>query len=173
LTSRQRTSRPVSTATFTAFGGGDPMLHEKIQAALNKQLNAELYSSYLYLSMSAYFQSINLPGFATWMRVQAQEELVHAMKFYDFVNERGGRVALQPVEGPPTEWSSPLVAPRCVRERVQARAEGNGPDKRPGQPGPRRTRPRHQHLPPVVCHGAGGRGGVRGRGGAEAQAHGR
>jgi ferritin len=86
------------------------MLHEKIQAALNKQLNAELYSSYLYLSMSAYFQSINLPGFATWMRVQAQEELVHAMKFYDFVNERGGRVALQPVEGPPTEWSSPLDA---------------------------------------------------------------
>ncbi len=86
------------------------MVEEKIQAALNKQLNAELYSSYLYLSMSAYFQSINLPGFANWMRVQAQEELVHAMKFYDFVNERGGRVALQPVEGPPTEWSSPLDA---------------------------------------------------------------
>jgi ferritin len=84
------------------------MLNEKIQAALNKQLNAELYSSYLYLSMSAYFQSINLPGFATWMRVQAQEELVHAMKFYDFVHERGGRVTLQPVEAPPTEWSSAL-----------------------------------------------------------------
>ena len=84
------------------------MLNEKIQASLNKQLNAELYSSYLYLSMSAYFQSINLPGFATWMRVQAQEELVHGMKFYDFINERGGRVTLQPVEGPPTEWSSPL-----------------------------------------------------------------
>jgi ferritin len=86
------------------------MLNEKIQAALNKQLNAELYSSYLYLSMSGYFQSINLPGFANWMRVQAQEELVHAMKFYDFINERGGRVMLQPVEGPPTEWSSPLDA---------------------------------------------------------------
>jgi ferritin len=86
------------------------MLNEKIQAALNKQLNAELYSSYLYLSMSSYFQSINLPGFANWMRVQAQEELVHAMKFYDFINERGGRVMLQPVEGPPTEWSSPLDA---------------------------------------------------------------
>jgi len=84
------------------------MLNEKIQAALNKQLNAELYSSYLYLSMSAHFQSINLPGFANWMRVQAQEELVHGMKFYDFINERGGRVTLQPVEGPPTEWSSPL-----------------------------------------------------------------
>jgi ferritin len=84
------------------------MLDEKIQAALNKQLNAELYSSSLYLSMSGYFQSISLPGFANWMRVQAQEELVHAMKFYDFINERGGRVMLQPVEGPPREWSSPL-----------------------------------------------------------------
>ena len=86
------------------------MLDEKIQTALNKQLNAELYSSYLYLSMSTYFQSVNLPGFANWMRVQAQEELVHAMKFYDFINERGSRVMLQPVEGPPTEWSSPLDA---------------------------------------------------------------
>ncbi len=84
------------------------MLDEKIQTTLNKQLNAELYSSYLYLSMSGYFLSISLPGFANWMRVQAQEELVHAMKFYDFINERGGRVMLQPVEGPPTEWSSPL-----------------------------------------------------------------
>jgi ferritin len=84
------------------------MLDEKMQTALNKQMTAELYSSYLYLSMSAYFQSISLPGFANWMRIQAQEELVHAMKFYDFINERGGRVILQPVEGPPTEWSSPL-----------------------------------------------------------------
>jgi len=84
------------------------MLDEKMQTALNKQMNAELYSSYLYLSMSAYFQSISLPGFANWLRIQAQEELVHAMKFYDFINERGGRVMLQPVEGPPTEWSSPL-----------------------------------------------------------------
>ena len=86
------------------------MLDQKIQTALNKQLNAELYSSYLYLSMSAYFQSVNLSGFANWMRIQAQEELVHAMKFYDFINERGSRVMLQPVEGPPTEWSSPLDA---------------------------------------------------------------
>jgi ferritin len=84
------------------------MLNKKIQPALNQQLIAELYSSYLYLSMSAYFQSVNLPGFANWMRVQAQEELVHAMKFYDFINERGGRVMLQQIEAPPTEWSSPL-----------------------------------------------------------------
>jgi ferritin len=84
------------------------MLDKKMETALSKQVNAELYSSYLYLSMSAYFRSINLPGFANWMRVQAQEELVHAMKFYDFINERGGRVNLQQIDGPPTEWSSPL-----------------------------------------------------------------
>jgi ferritin len=81
-----------------------------MQEALNGQLNAELYSSYLYLSMSAHFQSLNLAGFANWMRVQAQEEMVHAMKFYDFINGRGGRVTLAAVEGPPTEWESPLAA---------------------------------------------------------------
>jgi ferritin len=84
------------------------MVNKKIEGALNQQVNAELYSSYLYLSMSAYFQSINLPGFANWMRVQAQEELVHAMKFYDFINERGARVMLQQVKAPPAAWSSPL-----------------------------------------------------------------
>ena len=85
------------------------MIDEKMQEALNKQHNAELYSAYLYLSMSAYFQSVNLGGFANWMRVQAKEELAHAMKFYDYVNERGGRVILQPVEEPPSEWDSPLA----------------------------------------------------------------
>jgi len=85
------------------------MIDEKMQEAINKQLNAELYSSYLYLSMSAYFQSANLGGFANWMRVQAKEELAHAMKFYDYVNERGGRVILHPVEAPPSEWDSPLA----------------------------------------------------------------
>lgn len=83
------------------------MLSKKMQKALNGQINAELYSSYIYLSMSSYFQSINLPGFANWMRIQAQEELVHAIKFYDYVNERGGRVILHPVEGPPSKWASP------------------------------------------------------------------
>jgi ferritin len=57
--------------------------------------------------MSAYFQSINLSGFANWMRVQAQEELMHGIKFYDFVVERGGRISLLPIEKPPTEWKSP------------------------------------------------------------------
>lgn len=79
------------------------MISEKTQDALNGQMNAELYSSYLYLAMSSYFHDINLGGFANWMRVQAQEELVHAMKFYDFINERGGRVVLRPIEGPPKE----------------------------------------------------------------------
>jgi ferritin len=86
------------------------MVNKKIEGALNQQLNAELYSSYLYLSMSAYFQSINLPGFSNWMRVQTQEELVHAMKFYDFINERGGRVTLQKIDPPPTKWASPFNA---------------------------------------------------------------
>jgi ferritin len=82
----------------------------RMQEALNKQINAELYSSYLYLSMSAYFQSVNLTGFAHWMRVQAREELAHAMKFYDHVIERGGTVTLQPVEVPASRWDSPLAA---------------------------------------------------------------
>ncbi len=85
------------------------MLSERMQAALCGQLNAELYSSYLYLSMSAYFQSTGLPGFANWMRVQAQEEMVHVMKFYDYVNERDGRVTLELVEKPPSEWDSALA----------------------------------------------------------------
>jgi ferritin len=85
------------------------MLSEKVQKALNDQLNAEMYSSYLYLSMNAYFKSINLDGFANWMLAQAQEELMHAMKFYDFINQRGGRVTLESIEKPPVEWKAPLA----------------------------------------------------------------
>lgn len=83
------------------------MISEKMQAAINDQINAELYSAYLYMSMSAYYQHINLPGFANWMRVQAQEELVHATMFYDFIGERGGVVQLFPISGPPTTWENP------------------------------------------------------------------
>ena len=86
------------------------MLSKKIEEALNAQINAELYSSYLYLSMSAYFKSINLDGFANWMYVQAQEELAHAIKFYNFINQKGGRIILSAVEAPPTNWISPLDA---------------------------------------------------------------
>ena len=83
------------------------MLSPKIQDALNRQINAELFSSYLYLSMSAYFESKSLRGMANWMRIQAQEEDIHAMKFYDFVNDRGGRVVLTAIEAPKTSWDSP------------------------------------------------------------------
>jgi ferritin len=86
------------------------MISKRIEEAFNKQINAELYSSYLYLSMSAYFESLGLRGFAGWMRVQAQEEIAHAMKFYSHVVERGGRVSLKGIDVPPVEWSSPLNA---------------------------------------------------------------
>jgi len=86
------------------------MLKKEIEGAFNDQINAETYSAYLYLAMAAYFDSLNLPGFSNWMKVQAQEELVHAMKFFGFVAERGGRVQLKPIEGPPASWESPLAA---------------------------------------------------------------
>lgn len=86
------------------------MLKPKMEKAFNAQINAELYSSYLYLAMAAYFQSLNLPGFVNWMKCQALEELYHAMKIYDFVAERGGRVKLEAVKKPAESWKSPLAA---------------------------------------------------------------
>lgn len=85
------------------------MLNPKIEEAFNKQINAELFSEYLYLAMAAYFESQGLKGMAHWMRMQAQEEHVHAMKFFDFINERGGRVALTAIDTPQAEWSSALA----------------------------------------------------------------
>ncbi len=84
------------------------MLSKKMEEALNKQINAELYSSYLYLSMAAYFDSINLNGFAQWMKVQAKEEVEHAMKIYKYVYDRGGVVSLESIDKPPVKWDSPL-----------------------------------------------------------------
>jgi ferritin len=84
------------------------MLKENIEDAINGQINAEFYSSYLYLSMSAYFDSIDLKGMASWMIAQAQEEIAHGMKMYNHVQERGGTVTLDPIEGPPTAWDSAL-----------------------------------------------------------------
>ena len=92
------------------------MVDERMAEAINKQLNAELYSAYLYLSMAAYFESADLEGFANWMRVQAQEELTHAMKFYDHLVQRGARVTLTMIEAPPTQWDSPLSAVKQVYE---------------------------------------------------------
>lgn len=84
------------------------MIDKKIQEALNAQINAEFYSSYLYLSMSAHFEANDLKGMAKWMIAQAQEEITHGMKMYNFVLERGGNVTLAPIEGPRTHWDSPV-----------------------------------------------------------------
>jgi ferritin len=85
------------------------MISDKMEQALNAQINAELYSAYVYLSMAAYFESKDLPGMASWMIAQAQEERAHAMKIYQHIVERGGRVALAAIDGPPTEWASPAA----------------------------------------------------------------
>jgi ferritin len=84
------------------------MLSQKLQDAFNKQINAELYSSYLYLSMAAYFESKDLKGMAHWMDIQANEEKAHAMRIFNWVNDRSGRVLLTQIEAPKTEWKSPL-----------------------------------------------------------------
>ncbi|MCK9294748.1 MAG: ferritin [Desulfobulbaceae bacterium] len=84
------------------------MLSKNMEKALNEQVNWELYSSYFYLSMSSYFASSNLAGCANWMRVQAQEELFHAIKIYDYINARGGRAVLAAIAQPPAEWKTPL-----------------------------------------------------------------
>lgn len=86
------------------------MIKDKIQQAFNKHLNAESYSAHLYQSMSAYFQTVNLKGMANWMRLQADEETTHEMKFFDYILARGGKVELGQIDAPPTEWESPLAA---------------------------------------------------------------
>ncbi len=90
------------------------MISEKMEGALNGQVNAELYSAYLYLSMESYFKSLNLNGSAGWMRVQTQEEVTHAMKIYEFINGRGGKVTLKTIEGPPIKWDCPLAVFEAV-----------------------------------------------------------
>ena len=84
------------------------MLNQNVQDAVNTQIKNEIFSAYLYLSMSAYFESTNLPGFAKWMRIQWEEELEHALKFFDFVNDRGGQVSLGAIDQPKSAFQSPL-----------------------------------------------------------------
>ena len=84
------------------------MLGTAVEEAMNEQIKNELFSAYQYLSMAAYCESENLPGFAKWMRAQSREETEHAMKFYDFILERSGRVVLHGIEGPVVEFGSPL-----------------------------------------------------------------
>ncbi|HOK41687.1 MAG TPA: ferritin [bacterium] len=82
------------------------MIKKNVEEMLNKQVNAELYSAYLYLSMEAYFKSKNLMGAANWMNVQTKEELIHAMKIYNFIIDRDGIVKLDKIEAPPSEWEN-------------------------------------------------------------------
>jgi len=85
-------------------------MKKEMAQALNKQVNAELYSSYLYLAMESYFQSISLSGFAAWMRAQVQEELFHGMKIYDYIHERGEKARLEAIARPEEKWENPLIA---------------------------------------------------------------
>lgn len=95
------------------------MLKDTVLKALNNQINAEIHSAYLYLSMSAWFEAKGLGGFANWMKVQYQEELTHAMKFFDYVHERSGRVILQPIAGVQTEFESIIDAYEKTLEHEQ------------------------------------------------------
>ncbi len=99
------------------------MISEKVQQALNEQINAEYHSAYLYLSMSAWFASINLDGSAHWMRLQAQEELMHGMKLFDYLAMTGGSVALPAIEGVPAQYKSPQAAfeAALAHERMMTR----------------------------------------------------
>lgn len=84
------------------------MLSNKMEEALNEQMNREMYSAYLYMSMSSYASNIGLKGFANWFMVQYHEEMLHAMKFYEFINLRGGRARLKSIAEPPSEFATPL-----------------------------------------------------------------
>lgn len=84
------------------------MLKDKVLKALNKHLNVELYSSYLYLSMAAHFESASLTGFASWMKMQSKEEYDHAMKIYDFIHDRDGAVELQKIDAPKIAWKTAM-----------------------------------------------------------------
>jgi ferritin len=90
------------------------MLNAGIAKAMNEQINAELYSAYLYLSMAAWFDAQQLPGFGHWFKVQAQEEMTHGLRFYSYVNDRGAQVTLAAIAAPPTRWESPLAAMEAV-----------------------------------------------------------
>ncbi len=84
------------------------MIKESLQKAINEQIVREMYSSNLYLSMAAYYAATNLNGFSNWMRVQAEEELTHALKFFDYVIDRGGKVELGAIPAPEIKWNNSI-----------------------------------------------------------------
>ena len=92
------------------------MLSDRIEDAINRQINSEMYSAHLYLSMSAYFEDLSLTGFAHWMRLQFEEETAHALKLFDYINDRDGRVVLRTVEQPPVEFESPHIVMKMALE---------------------------------------------------------
>jgi ferritin len=106
--------RPRPGHTVSSQRKDIPIMKKKVEQALNEQIHAEFFSFYLYLSVGAYFTTRHLDGFAHWMRVQAQEEYAHAMKLFDFVNERGGAVELMALDAPTHEWGSPAEAVHAV-----------------------------------------------------------
>jgi ferritin len=95
------------------------MISKAMETAINEQINKEFYSAYLYLSMAAYFEGITLPGAAKWMYVQAGEEREHAMKLFEHLVDRGGKVALGAIAAPETEWAGPMAAFKAVYEHEQ------------------------------------------------------
>lgn len=96
-----------------------PGMQKAVQDAVNEQIRDELESAYIYLSMSAHFEAENLPGFAKWMRLQSQEEMNHAMRLFDYLNDRGARVVLQALAQPPAQFASPLAVFEQAYEHEQ------------------------------------------------------
>ncbi len=95
------------------------MISKKLEEAINDQINFEFYSSYIYLAMSAWFKDQNYNGFARWMEIQAREETFHAMKFFNFIFDRGGKVELKAIKQPHGEWKQPLDAFKHAFEHEQ------------------------------------------------------
>lgn len=95
------------------------MISKTVQDAINEQINKEYASSYLYLSMAAYFETINLSGAANWMYKQSDEERNHAMKLYHHIVDRGGKVELKAIAAPPVDWKNPLEVFNAVYEHEQ------------------------------------------------------
>ena len=95
------------------------MIGKRVQDAMNEQIKHELESAYLYLSMAAYFESLGAKGMAQWMRAQTQEEVDHAMRFFDHITERDGRVELLALSKPQKDWASPLEAFKAAYEHEQ------------------------------------------------------